>query len=137
MGQIFAHVNREKNLIRKYGNADIDVSKTHLNYDLQHGDIDVLQKRLESVSHTKRHDLVACCGVVVTLPRELENEPEHTQRAFFDWCKLFFDKKFGEQNCIYATVHNDESTPHLHYGFVPTVTKERKQATRRVTSARC
>ena len=126
MGQIFAHVNREKNLIRKYGNADIDVSKTHLNYDLQHGDIDVLQKRLESVSHTKRHDLVACCGVVVTLPRELENEPEHTQRAFFDWCKLFFDKKFGEQNCIYATVHNDESTPHLHYGFVPTVTKERK-----------
>ena len=81
MGQIFAHVNREKNLIRKYGNADIDVSKTHLNYDLQHGDIDVLQKRLESVSHTKRHDLVACCGVVVTLPRELENEPEHTQRA--------------------------------------------------------
>lgn len=126
MGQIFAHVNRDKNLTRKYGNADIDVSKTHLNYDLQHGDIDALQKRLESVSHTKRHDLVACCGVVVTLPRELENEPEHTQRAFFDWCKLFLDKKFGEKNCVYATVHNDESTPHMHYGFVPTVTKERK-----------
>ena len=126
MGQIFAHVNRNKNLTRKYGNADIDIRKTHLNYDLQHGDIDVLQKRLAEVSHTKRHDLVACCGVVVTLPGELENEPEHTQRAFFDWCKLFLDKKFGEQNCIYATVHNDESTAHMHYGFVPTVTKERK-----------
>lgn len=126
MGQIFAHVNRDKNLTRKYGNTDIDVSKTHLNYDLQHGTIETLQKRLESVSHTKRHDLVACCGVVVTLPRELEKEPEHTQRAFFDWCKLFLDKKFGEQNCIYATVHNDESTPHMHYGFVPTVTKQRK-----------
>ena len=126
MGQIFAHVNRNKNLTRKYGNTDIDVSKTHLNYDLQHGDIDVLQKRLAEVSHTKRHDLVACCGVVVTLPGELESAPEHTQRAFFDWCKVFLDKKFGEQNCIYATVHNDESTPHMHYGFVPTVTKERK-----------
>ena len=124
MGQIFAHVNRDKNLTRKYGNADIDPRKTHLNYDLQHGDINVLQKRLEEVSHTKRHDLVACCGVVVTLPGELENEPEHTQRAFFDWCKLFLDKKFGEKNCVYATVHNDESTPHLHYGFVPTVTKQ-------------
>ena len=100
MGQIYAHVNRDKNQTRKYENADIDTSKTYLNYDLQHGDIDVLTKRLESVSHTKRHDLVACCGVVVTLPGELENEPEHT--------------------------HNDESTPHLHYGFVPTVTKERK-----------
>ena len=126
MGQIFAHVNRDKNQTRKYGNADIDTRKTHLNYDLQHGDIDVLQKRLAEVSHTKRHDLVACCGVVVTLPGELENEPEHTQRAFFDWCKVFLDKKFGEKNCVYATVHNDESTPHLHYGFVPTVTKQRK-----------
>ena len=64
--------------------------------------------------------------MVVTLPGELENEPEHTQRAFFDWCKVFLDKKFGEQNCIYATVHNDESTAHMHYGFVPTVTKQRK-----------
>ena len=126
MGQIFAHVNRNKNLTRKYGNADIDVSRTHLNYDLKHGTIETLQKRLEEVSHTKRHDLVACCGVVVTLPKELENSPEHTQRAFFDWCKLFLDKKFGEQNCIYATVHNDESTAHMHYGFVPTVTKQRK-----------
>ena len=126
MGQIFAHVNRDKNQTRKYGNADIDPRKTRLNYDLQHGTIETLQKRLEEVSHTKRHDLVACCGVVVTLPGELENEPEHTQRAFFDWCKVFLDKKFGEQNCIYATVHNDESTAHMHYGFVPTVTKERK-----------
>ena len=126
MGQIYAHVNRDKNQTRKYENADIDTSKTYLNYDLQHGDIDVLTKRLESVSHTKRHDLVACCGVVVTLPGELENEPEHTQKAFFEWCKKFLDKKFGENNCVYATVHNDESTPHLHYGFVPTVTKERK-----------
>ena len=126
MGQIFAHVNRDKNQTRKYGNADIDPRKTRLNYDLQHGTIETLQKRLEEVSHTKRHDLVACCGVVVTLPGELENEPEHTQRAFFDWCKVFLDKKFGEQNCIYATVHNDESTAHMHYGFVPTVTKQRK-----------
>jgi len=126
MGQIFAHVNRDKNQTRKYGNTDIDPRKTRLNYDLQHGTIETLQKRLEEVSHTKRHDLVACCGVVVTLPGELENSPDHTQRAFFDWCKLFLDKKFGEKNCVYATVHNDESTPHMHYGFVPTVTKQRK-----------
>ena len=32
----------------------------------------------------------------------------------------------GGDPCVYATVHNDESTPHMHYGFVPTVTKERK-----------
>ena len=74
MGQIFAHVNRDKNQTRKYGNADIDPRKTHLNYDLQHGTIETLQKRLEEVSHSKRHDLVACCGVVITLPQELKND---------------------------------------------------------------
>ena len=63
---ILEHDTRTAN--HSYKNPDIDRSKTHLNYDLQHGDIDVLQKRLAEVSHTKRHDLVACCGVVVTLP---------------------------------------------------------------------
>jgi hypothetical protein len=126
MGQIFAHVNRDKNQTRKYGNADIDPRKTYRNYDLQHGDIDALQKRLEEVSHTKRHDLVACCGVVVTLPRELEKEHVQSQNEFFEDVKKFLDEKFGKQNCIYATVHMDESTPHLHYGFVPTVVKQRK-----------
>lgn len=126
MGQIYAHVNRDKNQTRKYENADIDTSKTYLNYDLQHGDIDVLTKRLGEVAHTKRHDLVACCGVVVSLPVELQKETPDTQRAFFKICKSFLDKKFGEENCVYATVHNDETTPHLHYGFVPVVTKQRK-----------
>ena len=126
MGQIFAHVNRDKNQTRKYGNADIDPRKTYRNYDLQHGTIETLQKRLEEVSHTKRHDLVVCCGVVVTLPRELEKEHGQFQNEFFEDVKKFLDEKFGKQNCIYATVHNDESTPHLHYGFVPTVVKQRK-----------
>ena len=127
MGQIFAHVNRDKNQTRKYGNADIDPRKTYRNYDLQHGDIDALQKRLEEVSHTKRHDLVACCGVVVTLPQELlKDEHGQLQSQFFEDVKKFLDDKFGKQNCIYATVHNDESTPHMHYGFVPTVVKQRK-----------
>lgn len=126
MGQIYAHVNRDKNQTRKYENADIDTSKTYLNYDLQHGDIDVLTKRLGEVAHTKRHDLVACCGVVLTLPGELLHETQDTQQAFFKVCKSFLDKKFGVKNCVYATVHNDESTPHMHYGFVPTVVKQRK-----------
>ena len=126
MGQIFAHVNRDKNLTRKYGNADIDPRKTHLNYDLEHGTIETLQKRLEEVSHTKRHDLVACCGIVVTLPQELKDKHRQLQSEFFVIVKRFLDEKFGKQNCIFASVHNDESTPHLHYGFVPTVTKQRK-----------
>ena len=126
MSQMYAHINRDKNTIRRYGNTDIDTSKTHQNYDIHAGTMDTLRKRLESVSHTHRHDLVACCGVCITLPEELRNKSDLIKHGFFQFCTSFLDKKFGEENCVYATVHNDETTPHLHYGFVPVVKKQRK-----------
>ena len=126
MAQMYAHINRDKNTIRRYGNTDIDTSKTHQNYDIHAGTMDTLRKRLESVSHTHRHDLVACCGVCITLPEELRNKSDLIKHGFFQLCTSFLDKKFGEENCVYATVHNDETTPHLHYGFVPVVKKQRK-----------
>jgi archaellum component FlaC len=30
-----------------------------------------------------------------------------------------FSERYGKQNVAYATVHNDERTPHLHLGIVP------------------
>lgn len=126
MGQIFAHINRSDNQIRKYGNADIDASRSYLNQDLIHGDMTELTNRLSEVSHQKRKDLVACCGVVVTLPAELHSSDLAIQNQFFNHCTDFIKQKFGEKNCIYATIHYDETTPHVHIGFVPTIKKERK-----------
>ena len=125
MGQILAHVNRD-GTERKYSNAEIDASRTHLNYHFKSGTIETLQTRLDEVSHTKRKDLVACCGVCITLPQELASADEAKQRRFFELCKQFLDKKFGAENCVYSTVHCDETTPHMHYGFIPVVAKERK-----------
>ena len=31
----------------------------------------------------------------------------------------FLETLFGKSNTIYAVVHNDEHTPHMHFGFVP------------------
>lgn len=126
MPQMFAHINRSENQLRKYGNADIDTSRSYLNQDLIHGDMTELTNRLSEVSHQKRKDLVACCGVVVTLPAELHSSDLATQNRFFNYCTDFIKEKFGEKNCIYATIHHDETTPHVHIGFVPTVKKERK-----------
>ena len=39
MGQIFAHINRDKNTIRKYDNQDIDTSRSYLNQDIIRGDM--------------------------------------------------------------------------------------------------
>lgn len=126
MGQIFAHINRERDQISKYGNADIDPSKTPQNSTLFAGGIEVLQKRVNAVSHTNRRDLVVCCGVVVTLPEELKQKSRFLQDDFFKACHAFLSEKFGPENTVYSVVHHDETTPHLHFGFVPVVEQERK-----------
>jgi hypothetical protein len=123
---MFAHINREDNQVRKYGNADIDISRSYLNQDIIRGDMSDLTKRLSEVSHQKRKDLVACCGVVITLPTELHSSDLATQNRFFNHCTEFIKEKFGEKNVVYATIHHDETTPHVHIGFVPTIKKERK-----------
>lgn len=126
MSQMFAHINREDNQVRKYGNADIDTSRSHLNQHIIHGDMSDLTQRLSEVSHQNRKDLVACCGVVITLPAELHSSDLATQNRFFNYCTDFIKEKFGEKNTIYATVHHDETTPHVHIGFVPVTQIERK-----------
>jgi hypothetical protein len=126
MGQIFAHINRDKNTIRKYDNQDIDTSRSYLNQDIIHGDMTDLNARMSEVSHQKRKDLVACCGVVVTLPVELHSSDLASQNRFFNYCTNFIKEKFGEKNVVYATIHHDETTPHIHIGFVPVTQIERK-----------
>lgn len=126
MGQMFAHINRAENQIRKYDNQDIDISRSYLNQDIIHGDMTDLNARMSEVSHQNRKDLVACCGVVVTLPAELHSSDLATQNQFFNYCTDFIKQKFGEKNVVYATIHHDETTPHVHIGFVPVTKIERK-----------
>lgn len=126
MGQMFAHINRDRSAVSKYGNADIDPAKTAQNIVLVQGDLGTLQKRLGEVAHSARSDLVVCAGVVITLPEELKEEKAAKQSDFFKECHKFLSQKFGAENCVYSVIHNDETTPHLHYGFVPVVEKEIK-----------
>lgn len=125
-GQLFAHINRDRATIDRYGNKDIDSSKTHLNYDIIHGDLEKIQVRLSEVKHQKRDDLVTLCACVITLPGDLIDSSKEDQKKFFITATEFMKQKFGENNVIYATVHNDETTPHLHVGFVPVTQIKRK-----------
>src|SRR5699024_12250695 len=38
---------------------------------------------------------------------------------FFEESYKLFSERYGKQNIAYATVHNDEQTPHMHLGVVP------------------
>lgn len=41
------------------------------------------------------------------------------QREYFQTSMEYLETLFGKKNTIYAVVHNDEQTPHMHFGFVP------------------
>ena len=74
-----------------------------------------LQRKSELYCYN-RSDVKTLAGWVVTAPKEL---PESQQAGFFEEVYRFMSDRYGEKNCIEAVVHLDESSPHMHYCFIP------------------
>lgn len=121
------HLDRKT---ENHSNKEIDIERSHLNYDLceKEGDtLSRLQNRLDEVYCMKRKDVKACCEWVVTLPKELEEKSPEEQRQFFEKTYAFLAARYGKENVVSANVHVDETTPHIHFDFVPVVWDEKKQ----------
>lgn len=119
------HNQREK---ESQTNPDIRTEDAHLNYDLIHGDRkldykkEVQQVISENVKSNKkvRKDAVLLSEFLITSDSSFfDNMTPDEQRRYFETAKDFIADKYGEHNIIYATVHNDEKTPHMHVGLVP------------------
>lgn len=118
------HVQREN---INYENEDIDHSKTHLNYDLVNDNKqnfnNLIEEKIEQNYTSKRKirtDAVKHIDGLITSDNEFFNNqtPEDTKH-FFEQAKQFLEQEYGKDNLLYATVHMDEKTPHMHYGVVP------------------
>ena len=110
-------------------NKEIDVSKTYLNQELMADGSDMLSRfneRLNDVYCMKRDDVKALATWIVTLPEELTEAPYEQQSAFFEATSNFLNDRYGQENAVAAVVHYDETTPHLHYAFVPVVFDDKK-----------
>ncbi|MDM7647414.1 MobV family relaxase [Leuconostoc falkenbergense] len=110
-------------------NKEIDVSKSYLNQDLMADGSDMLSRfneRLNDVYCMKRDDVKALATWIVTLPEELTEAPYEQQSAFFEATTNFLNDRYGQENAVAAVVHYDETTPHLHYAFVPVVFDAKK-----------
>lgn len=110
-------------------NKDIDVSKTYLNQELMADGSDMLSRfnaRLNDVYCMKRDDVKALATWIVTLPEELAEAPYEQQSAFFEATTNFLNDRYAQENAVAAVVHYDETTPHLHYAFVPVVFDDKK-----------
>ncbi|SMH41739.1 Plasmid recombination enzyme [Carnobacterium iners] len=114
-----------------HSNEEIDPTKTYLNYDLCQKEGDTLSRlndRLKEVYCMKRDDVKVGCSWIVTLPKNLKEQTESDQQAFFEKTYAFLSERYGgEKNVLSAQVHLDETTPHLHFVFMPVVWDEKKQ----------
>ncbi len=133
-GHLFKHFERAKdthgNYI-KFGNRDIDLSKTFLNYNVAPNrgmnQSEYLDKRLSEVYHLKRKDLNVMCSWVITAPNDLPPEKRH---QFFNAAYRFMAARYGEENVLSAYVHLDENTEkghaHMHFSFIPVIYDKKK-----------
>ena len=84
-----------------------------------------MKKRLSEVSCLQRNDVNVLCDWCIHLGVDTLPGYEN-QRQFFEACVRHICRLYGEENVMYAWVHMDEETPHIHIGFVPVVRKPLK-----------
>lgn len=128
LGHLGKHYERgkdESSEYVKFGNPEIDPQRTHLNYNLapQHNHMEFIKQRLSEVYCLNRKDVNVMCSWVVTAPKDLE---PRQQEDFFKESYKFLENRYGKENVISSYVHLDETTPHMHFAFIPVVYDKKK-----------
>lgn len=108
-----------------HSNEDINKELSHLNYDLiecpsyKKKINEELEKRYK-VNKSLRKDATLGVEVIFTSDKDFFDKltPEQ-ERLYFEKSLEFLKEFAGEKNIISATVHKDETTPHLHAVFMP------------------
>jgi hypothetical protein len=118
------HNQRER---ESHTNPDIDDDRSHLNYDLVNPEpVDYNKKINERISERVttgkaiRKDAVKVASFMITSDKGFFDKlGDSKEKEFFKSAYEFFSSRYGKENLVYASVHKDEKTPHMHLGFVP------------------
>lgn len=126
-GNILVHCDRS-DPNRTYKNQEIDHSKTYLNYNLapEHKgmtDYEFMKKRCEEFKILKRKDVNWLISWVITMPADYTGN----KALFFREAYNFMENRYGKDNVVSAYVHLDETSPHMHFCFVPVIFDKKKQ----------
>ena len=121
VGHMLNHYARREEKSDYRSNESIDPDKTDLNYNLASDlqpmkQLDFMHKRLSEVKVQNRKDVNVLCDWIVTVPKDL---PEEEHRPFFEETYKFLVNRYGSANTVSAWVHMDETTPHMHFAFIP------------------
>lgn len=123
MSAVINQLRHNERTTKDPSNADIDVTRTELNYmlspDRKMSSYDYFKHRKEELYCYNRSDVKVMAGWIVTAPKDL---PVNQQGIFFKESYNFMAERYRIENVVSAVVHNDESgMPHLHFYFIPAV----------------
>lgn len=128
-GNVFGLQKHNQRENKNYSNMDIDKARTPLNYDLiNKKDINYLERVKTIIEANRaseraiRKDATVYCECIISSDSAFfENLTEDKQKEFFKSSLDYLKNKIGEEFIISANVHMDETTPHMHVGFVPII----------------
>lgn len=114
--------------LEHHANENIDPERTHLNMNLtfmqnpddSRTDWQRFKDRLGQLSYRKQKNNVRMCSIIITAPKNIR--PADVDKFFLVAHKELNALTGGTDNEVSAWVHKDETTPHMHYCFVPGVT---------------
>ncbi|MCM1264235.1 MAG: plasmid recombination protein [Butyrivibrio sp.] len=128
------HHNLRENA--RYSNKDIDESRTKDNIVLHQPEQSqyLEAKRIieQRATNQVRSTSIWQSEFVISSDKEFFNSlTKAEQDRFFKESYEYLSNEFGKENVTCATVHYDESTPHMHFDFVP-MTEENKLSRKEV-----
>lgn len=115
-------------------NTDIDYESSNKNYDLLNDEnlkyeSEIKQQIGERVKRKTRANSVVLSEFMVTAsPDFMKSLSAEEQKKYFEESLDFIQERYGKENTLYAVVHYDEKTPHMHVGVIPITEDERLSA---------
>lgn len=115
-------------------NPDINYEKFNQNYDLLNDEnlkyeTEIKERISERVKRKPRANSVVLSEFMVTAsPEFMDSLSEDEQKKYFEQSLGFIRERYGNENTLYAVVHNDEKTPHMHVGIIPITEDDRLSA---------
>lgn len=128
-GNVFGLQKHNQRENENYTNIDIDKARIPLNYDLINKDNINYIKRIKDIIEANRasqravrKDATVYCECIISSDSAFfEKLTKDRQKEFFKGSLDYLKSKIGEEFIISANVHLDETTPHMHVGFVPII----------------
>lgn len=113
-----------------YSNKDIDGERTKENIILHQPEVSQYQNTKKIIEQRAvnqvRKNSIWQSEFIISSDKEFFSElPRTEQNRFFQEAYNYLAQEFGEKNVTCASVHYDETTPHMHFDFVPMTEKDK------------